>query len=720
MIMPFLLFLSSFGIYLFTLAPSLQFGDSGELITAGASLGIAHPPGYPLYSVLGKLFCNLIPFGNPAYRMNLMSAILASLTLVVLYFVLKSLIEVFCDREICNLQSTICNSAFAVLILGFSNIFWSQAVVSEVFMLNVFFFVLLLYITICPSTTLRTGDLRLAIGGLYLFSFLFGLGLGNHHTLLLALPGFAYILISKLYKQGLFRKSSLSSIICNLRFVICYFLIGFLIYMYLPLRSLRNPALDWDNPETFDKLWQVFARLRYGGVSLAEGGRSAFRLSLTLNQISGYIEFMIHEFTIPGAILGVFGLIMLRSIGIWLLFLVPGIGFIFLANIPITSNTISLLNRFFLLPDIVFAVGIGFGIHKIVSFLNTNNTNKHEYRFRGFNIVITVLLILVGCLFISRNFKTNNLRNDYFLWDYSKNILRSLPDKSIVFLDRADESIFGLSYLKFVEHRRPDLTVYDRFSGPFGNIYGDDYLSLPHDTRVLRRKLVEQEMVGKFRSENPDMPIYFYSNNPQLESDFLFGQQGIVFRVIPEAGKPAEPHYDWQEIYTLRNLDNLKLWQEPRTESLISAHFSLLNKYYLNIKDTDKSFRLFKYLAGTGFPSPDLLVQWGYEYHRLGILDKAKSVYEFTLKLQPENTVLLNNLGAIYEQTGNLDKAVEMYETVINIAPDNADAHYNLAVSWWKKENWNEVIKELKIVLAINPNHPQAKMYYNQAINKIR
>src|ERR1017187_9017147 len=67
-------FLVTFIVYVLTLAPSISFEDSGELITAAYSLGIPHEPGYPLFTLFGKLFTILIPFGNIAYRVNMMSA----------------------------------------------------------------------------------------------------------------------------------------------------------------------------------------------------------------------------------------------------------------------------------------------------------------------------------------------------------------------------------------------------------------------------------------------------------------------------------------------------------------------------------------------------------------------------------------------------------------------------------------------------------------------
>lgn len=78
--------LISFIVYLLTLAPTVYWGDSGELITVAYTLGIAHPSGYPTYTLLGHLF-TYIPFGSIAWRVNLMSAVFASLAVMLLYFV---------------------------------------------------------------------------------------------------------------------------------------------------------------------------------------------------------------------------------------------------------------------------------------------------------------------------------------------------------------------------------------------------------------------------------------------------------------------------------------------------------------------------------------------------------------------------------------------------------------------------------------------------------
>ncbi len=91
-------FLTTFAVYLRTLCPSVYVGDSGELIAAAYTLGIPHPPGYPIYCLVGKLF-SYIPVGSIAYRLNIMSAFFASATCAMLYLIIYSVIIDYASRS---------------------------------------------------------------------------------------------------------------------------------------------------------------------------------------------------------------------------------------------------------------------------------------------------------------------------------------------------------------------------------------------------------------------------------------------------------------------------------------------------------------------------------------------------------------------------------------------------------------------------------------------
>ena len=156
-----LVFFAPLAVYIATLCPTVYGGDSGELIAAAYSLGIAHVPGHPLYVLIGKLF-SFLPLGNIAYRLNFMSAFFAALALGSL-FVLQNLLFVPVGKyfstpslkfslpsqgkgghegELPSFERTIL-AVLAVLAFGFSETFWHYATTAETYTGGIFFFALL-------------------------------------------------------------------------------------------------------------------------------------------------------------------------------------------------------------------------------------------------------------------------------------------------------------------------------------------------------------------------------------------------------------------------------------------------------------------------------------------------------------------------------------------------------------------------------------------------
>ncbi|HXV44799.1 MAG TPA: DUF2723 domain-containing protein, partial [Anaerolineae bacterium] len=87
------LVLSAFGLYISTLAPTVLEADGGEFQFVPWLPGIAHPTGYPLYVLLGWLWAHLLPVGEVAWRMNLLSAVLAAATVGLTYAVARQMLD---------------------------------------------------------------------------------------------------------------------------------------------------------------------------------------------------------------------------------------------------------------------------------------------------------------------------------------------------------------------------------------------------------------------------------------------------------------------------------------------------------------------------------------------------------------------------------------------------------------------------------------------------
>ena len=177
------LFVLTFVLYLSTLSPTVGEADSFEFQVVSYTLGVAHPTGYPLYILLGKLF-TLLPIGNVAYRVNLISPLFASLAVICLYLCLVRLTQ---HRAA---------SLLATLTFAFSRTFWSQAVIAEVYTLNAFFVALVFYLLWKASSWLKPG------AGKLLVAFVYGLSLTNHLTMALLAPAIAiYALLTGVWTK---------------------------------------------------------------------------------------------------------------------------------------------------------------------------------------------------------------------------------------------------------------------------------------------------------------------------------------------------------------------------------------------------------------------------------------------------------------------------------------------------------------------------------------
>jgi len=150
-----IVFFICWAVYLHTLTPTVGLHDSGEMITAAYVLGIPHPTGYPLYCLLGKLWMTILPIGNIANRMNLASALCASLTCMLVYFiVLKVGAGLVPARIVMTEQSSgltarissLVPAMVSALMLAFATTFWEQAVIAEKYTLNALFAALIIFI----------------------------------------------------------------------------------------------------------------------------------------------------------------------------------------------------------------------------------------------------------------------------------------------------------------------------------------------------------------------------------------------------------------------------------------------------------------------------------------------------------------------------------------------------------------------------------------------
>jgi len=187
-------FLASFLAYLKTMAPTASFWDCGEFIACSYILGVPHPPGTPLFILIGRIFSIIPLYGEIAARVNFISVLTSALTVWLCYLLIIKLVDYWYKAEP-TLWMKVGKYVGAVagsLFLAFSTTFWSNAVEAEVYGASMFLMLLLLYLALVWMDKKKTPK---GTKLLILISYLGFLGLGIHMTIFIVMPAIFLLVI---------------------------------------------------------------------------------------------------------------------------------------------------------------------------------------------------------------------------------------------------------------------------------------------------------------------------------------------------------------------------------------------------------------------------------------------------------------------------------------------------------------------------------------------
>ena len=208
--------LVSFAVYFLTLGPSVGLEDSGELATAGAHLGVPHPPGYPFWTFCSWLFCKAffwvkyMGHPTPAWCISLFSAtagaFAAGFTAMLICRSGRDFVGYGPDGDSgvpaplpkVGVSSVLCfgGGVAGALTFALSPVEWSQSTIVEIYSLNAFF---LMWVFLLSYRWMRKPSDAM----LWFTAFVFGLGLTNYQVLLFAIVPLALVILMK--NGGMFR-----------------------------------------------------------------------------------------------------------------------------------------------------------------------------------------------------------------------------------------------------------------------------------------------------------------------------------------------------------------------------------------------------------------------------------------------------------------------------------------------------------------------------------
>jgi len=271
-------------IYRITLCPTVEYIDSGELALACKNLGIAHPTGYPLYTLLGRL-ASFILWGELIHRVNLLSLIFTSLASGFLYLSIIEFLSISGIKSLLQKFIAFSTAVFASL----TPIWWAQGTTNEVYSLN------LLLITISLWTLFKYVNNKNQKWLLF-SAYTLGLSLSNHLSAIYILPAFALIIIHFIRKKNIKNNAVFNSGL--------FLLFPLSIYLFLPIRAKFSPFLNWGGVDDLYFLYKHISGWQYHIWMFSD-----FNLSVLTEKIISAVSLMYKQFNWFGTVLCVTGII---------------------------------------------------------------------------------------------------------------------------------------------------------------------------------------------------------------------------------------------------------------------------------------------------------------------------------------------------------------------------------------------------------------------------
>ena len=531
-----------FAVYATTAPRSVALEDDALFIGNLHFFGVAHPPGYPLYTLAGGLLYHAIFFLDPAYKAHLISGIAATATCCALFIILRQL-------AIPLITATL--TAFAY---GVSKTFWSQAIIAEVYTFNTFLF---FATTACILHAIQTNKWQWSI------PILIACGLSVHHPLFI-LAGIGWIVfLPSLYRMD--KKRFLWSPLIIAVIVIIF-------YGWMVWRSHANPVynfsgiiLEWNH------LWYLVSRGVYANPLLvADWDNYAGYFVL-------FIRYCFIEFGGIGFVFAVIGSVVLfwqknnngnlpaRRIGIslWLTFLCSSVVIILLTKFTHSQHQHNIFRVYPLIAYGVAAIWVAVGIGYIAQ--------RFMPRHRQL-ITATISAVIAATILVS-HWDFNNRRDEHWVEEFGRLVLDIPAPNSVLFL--SGDWDLPLGYLHFVGKARPDLTLHSTN----GLIYNTRIFPLRATAPVadpLRfaaaERQAKRDIINRYMHSQPHTAFYYTFNYGRLFEPYPATYYGFIHRFYLQP--PVRPH----------NIGDATLhWLQKFNAATIYDPWTLLWRYRQNL-----------------------------------------------------------------------------------------------------------------------------------------
>lgn len=688
---PALIFLLVFGFALAGLDPTFYANDSPETVTACATFGIPHPPGYPLHTFIGHLFSGL-PLGSVPFRVNLLSAVLAASVCVLLFLFL---------RRSLGLSVPLSAAIASLWVTGATVYPASLSAKTGIYLMTAVFLLAILWALFEERTSLAV--------------FLFGLSFANHWMSMAALfPGFALLA----YFQWKEKKGVLPAVPENQvelgsepveipvllshpfrsRFLIFPALaaLGLSVYLVLPIRAHLDPLLNWGEPSTWSNFRFNFLRSQYGSAAGEGNAVSSFTQTVFYFK-TAFLEFSGLLLAAGFGVAAAYRKDRRRALGTAAAWGSLAAAVCLYLGLP--TEQLYLIDDYALASHVFILLFAAWGLQLFLS--GTGHRTAWE------RVVLSVLLLFVLGTAGLRYHKARQTGYTY-TYDYVLNAFKALP-KDTVFLCKGDSIVFPCWYFQWVEKKRPDIAIIgvDGFPMEWVRktlVRTHPGLPIPFTAKPVGPEAIPS-MVQWTVERNKDKPLYFSYN--KIEDGTLAGTRMIPYGLVGEAFLPGreggleELRADllWRGM-RLRHLKDERFPVDGRTERYMVGDYAVFrNALGVVYEDLGDDLKARRYIRA----DPEVLARIQYDYQ------KSYEHFFWAAQWMPGDAQYAYNTGNALFHLDRLGDSMQWYEKAVKLKPDYTIAYFNWAVAALQTRSYLKAGQLFDKVLELKPDHVEAR-----------
>ncbi|HOX28317.1 MAG TPA: DUF2723 domain-containing protein, partial [bacterium] len=658
-----IVFIAGLALYISTAAPDFLFDDNSEFISSSYYLGVTHPPGYPLISLMGKFFTFALP-GTAGLAVNLVSAFAGAGAIALIFILLI--------RALSWLPSALIGAGAAAV----SRLAWEQAGQADVYPLNLFFFTLAL--NIAWSLDGSRKDLRRVLA----LVLVLALGVINHYSMTLAAPVFAVYVIW--LHRG--RAENLKKLAAPAALIVAA---ACSVWFYLPFRSAASPVIRWNDQTTVsgfaNHIVGVDRRSNAPLVPVKDKVMFIFDYAKRLwRERSPFLLLLL-----PFGVWSAWALHGTRGRLLLYLWVVMFAGFTLILNYLYGPRSSFVVKVFHITSLQTLAILTGFGADVVLKKIKSLGLPWSA------PAAIAAALLAVSLVL---NLQTTNLSSDLFAPKYGKNLLATIERDGVLFSNLETES-FPVSNLRAVHGVRRDITLFGR-QGDIDESSFKEGRYTPLDDSVKKIGDLINFTVGH---SGDSRKIYFTSRlSFGGAPGAMMRVNGLVYELNPLADKlfRTDP---WSKIDTSGINYDEKDRYDYILKSVLTRYLVMRGEYYLEGGFTERARDYFTRAGDFNPESRFLHATLGGIYLRIGDVETARSEYEKGLQADPENVefgldtaAIYSNLSFIYGKRGEKELALEYMEMAARGAPNNPMMRFNLGNTYYQNDMCKEAIVELE------------------------